>query len=250
VSLWRPESLRRRQRIAWGVDAHRLAWRSAGEGGAPQSAVHADALAPALAQLPTGASVDLIAGNDIAVHWLQTPPASVTSLDELRLVAAARCAHLYGGSPQDWWIAAEWNATNPFVCAAVPHAVTAPLREKLADAGVHARWHTGWGVACTDRANTFPAEGWSALRSPTRMLLWHCRQGRINSLGSQSVSPDMTDHDGAAQALQQARLEALRDTSLSDGPVHWVTLAATPGAEPTEANAALALGALLEGAAP
>ena len=78
------------------------------------------------------------------------PAGSVASLPELQLVAAARCAHLYGESPHDWWMAADWSATRPFVCAALPRALTAPLQQALDAAGVSARWHTSWSVACGD----------------------------------------------------------------------------------------------------
>jgi len=250
VSLWRPRSSRRSTRAAWGLDARELAWRPSGDAaGAARRAAHAEALPQALAQLPAGAGVDVIAGNDVAVHWLQTPPASVASLDELRLVAAARCAHLYGGAPRDWWVAADWNATLPFVCAALPYSTVRPLQQKLAAAGVAARWHTAWGVACGSDANTFPADGWSALRSPQRVLLWHCREGRIDCLGMQGVAPDTADEDANAQALRQIRIEGVRDASLASEMLHWVSMASQDGSEANEAVAALGLGVLLEGTA-
>lgn len=251
MSLWRPRSSPHPVRAAWGLDARQLAWRPAGDAaGAAARAAHAEALPLALAQLPPGAGVDVIVGNDLAVHWLQMPPSSVASLDELRLVAAARCAHLHGGSPRDWWVAAEWDATAPFVCAALPYSAVTPLQQKLAAASVAARWHTAWGVACGLEANTFPADGWSALRSPTRVLLWHCREGRVDCMSMQSVSPDMTDDDANDQALRQIRIESMRDASLAGEPLHWVTMVGRDDAAASEAVAALGFGALLEGAAP
>jgi hypothetical protein len=247
VSLWRPRSSRRSARVAWGLDARDLAWRPAGDGaGAARRAAHAEALPQALAQLPRGTGVDVIAGNDVAVHWLQAPPPSVASLDELRLVAAARCAHLYGGAPQDWWVAADWNATAPFVCTALPYSVVAPVRQKLVTARAVARWHTAWGVACGINASTFPSEGWSALRSPNRVLLWHCREGRVDCLNMQGVATDTTDEDANAQALQQIRVEYMRDASLAGETLHWASMTSRNGNEASEAVAALGLGALLE----
>lgn len=249
MSLWRPKSSRRSARAAWGLDARELAWRPTSEAaGAVRRATHAEA-SQALAQLPPGSGVDVIAGNDVAVHWLQMPPASVASLDELRLVAAARCAHLYGGAPRDWWVAADWNATVPFVCAALPYSTVNPLQQKLAAAGVAARWHTAWGVACGCDANTFPADGWSALRSPHRVLLWHCREGRVDCLNMQGVAPGTTDEDANAQALRQIRIEGMRDASLVSETLHWVSMVRRDGSGANEAVAALGLGVLLEGAA-
>jgi hypothetical protein len=251
VSLWQPKSLRRKQRIAWGFDAHRLAWHSAGDQSkAPNCAPHLDAITDALTQLPRGASVDVIAGNDIAVHWLQTPPSSASSLEELRLVASARCVHLFGGTPQDWWIAADWDAVQPFACAALPTTKVAPLQNRLAASGIQAQWYTNWGVACAAKRNTFSSEGWSALRSPSRLLLWHCRKGRLDCLAAQSISPDTEDQEAVAQALQQTKLETLRDPSLTDGPIHWVTLTVPAEGQNSEAHVALGLGALLKGVTP
>ncbi|MES3001255.1 MAG: hypothetical protein V4787_11245 [Pseudomonadota bacterium] len=251
MSPWRPSLLWRPTHAAWGLDARDLAWRPAQEAaGEVRRAPHAVAWPQALAQLDPGATVAVIAANDIAVHWLQTPPASVSSLDELRLVAAARCAHLHGGAPGDWWIAADWNATLPFVCAALPYSAVTPWQRKLATAGISAHWHTAWGVACGSVANTFPDDGWSALRGPTRFLLWHCRAGRVDCLGMQSMSPGTSDEDANAQALRQIRIEAMRDPSLSGEPPHWVNITAGgTDADDSEAIAALGLAALLQGGA-
>jgi len=93
--------------VALGVDSQSLAWlRNAS---APEPAVatgeHRSSLARALEGVRRGTTVDIVAANDLALHWLQTAPALVTSLAELRLVAGARCAHLYNGSTQDWLVA-------------------------------------------------------------------------------------------------------------------------------------------------
>lgn len=251
MSPWRPSLLWRPARAVWGLDARDLAWRSTEDAaGAARHAPHAQALPLALAQLGDGARVAVIAANDIAVHWLQAPPASVASLDELRLVAAARCAHLHGGTPRDWWIAADWNATRPFVCAALPFSVVTPWRRKLATAGISVHWHTAWGVACGRVSNPFPDDGWSALRSPTRLMLWHCRAGHVDCLGMQSVAPSTTDEDANTQVLRQIRVEVMRDPTLAGEAPHWMNIGAqgdANDAEASEAIAALALGALLEG---
>lgn len=247
MSLWPLSHLRQSTRATWGLDPRELAWRPDGERkGAALRAPHAEALPRALAQLAPGTGVDLIAGNDIAVYWLQTPPSSVASLQELRLVAAARCSHLYGGTPTDWWIAAEWDAAAPFVCAALPYSTVRPLQQRLEAAGIAARWHTAWGVACDLDADSFPDDGWSALRSPHRFVLWHCREGRVDCLSMHSVTPDTADEDANAQALRHIRVECLRDSSLAKEPLHWVSIATPGNVAVNEAVAALELGVMLE----
>lgn len=248
MSRWLPRLRRAARPVVWGLDAHNLAWPVESDGCA--SAPHAQGLAQAIERLTPGSSVDVIAGHDLAVHWLQGTPASVASLQELQLVAATRCAHLYGGSPHDWWIAADWSATRTFVCAALPRAVTVPLQQALGAAAVSVRWHTSWSVACGARANTFPAQGWSALRTPERVVLWHCDEGRVNCLTSHGLSPGTPDPAAAEQSARLVMLEALRDASLTDGPLHWQTLCDRQESNRSEARAARLLAPALEGAAP
>jgi hypothetical protein len=247
VLRWLPEMRRAARPVTWGLDARDLAWPDSGDDCA--SAPHAQALPRAITRLPSGSSVNVIAGHDLAVHWLQSPPDSLASLQELRLVAAARCAHLYGGSPQDWWIAGDWSATRPFVCAALPRAVTARLQQTLEAAAVSVRWHTAWSVACGARTNTFPSLGWSAVRTPHQVVLWHCNEGQINCLTSHSVSPGTTDAVAAEQTAQLAKLEAVRDASLSDGLLRWETLCSLDESNGSEARAARQLASMLEGVA-
>ena len=247
MSRWLPRLRPAARPVVWGVDTRNLAWP--GEGVASASAPHAQGLSLAIERLPPGSGVEVIAGHDLAVHWLQSPPASVASLQELQLVAAARCAHLYGDSPHDWWIAADWSVTRPFVCAALPRALTARLQQALDAAGVSVRWHTSWSVACGARTNTFPALGWSALRTPERVVLWHCDEGRVNCLTSHGLSPDTPDAVAAEQSAQLAKLEVVRDASLTDGPLHWVSLCDREDSPRNEARAARHLAPTLEGAA-
>lgn len=238
MSRWLPRLFRAAPApaLAWGLDSRDLAWPA--DGGACASAPHAVALAQAVALLPSRARVDVVAGHDLAVHWLQTPPAAVASLQELQLVAAARCAHLYGGSPRDWWVAGDWSATRPFACAALPRAVTAPVQQALDASGARARWHTAWCVARADRTAAFPSDGWSALRTPQRVLLWHCRDGRVDCLASDHVGTDTTGPVAAERAQRLARLEALRDPSLPSGTLHWVSAGDAETAHGSEARAA------------
>jgi len=244
VSRWLPELRRAARPVTWGLDVRELAWPVPGD--ACASAPHAQALPQAITRLPRGSSVNVIAGHDLAVHWLQSPPDSLASLQELQLVAAARCADLYGGSPQDWWIAGDWSATRPFVCAALPRAVTARLQQTLDAAAVSVRWHTSWSVACGARTNTFPSLGWSALRTPQRVVLWHCDEGRVNCLASHSISPSTPEAVAVEQTTQMAKLEALRDASLTEGPLRWVTLCPLNESNGSEARAARQLASMLE----
>jgi hypothetical protein len=219
--------------------------------------------------LQAATTVEVIAANDLAVHWVQTPPAALASFKELRQVAQARCAHLYGGTPDDWRIAGDWNAHHPFVCAALPAAVAAAVDREFAKHKLGARWHTAWGVASSGLAREFPAHGWSALRSPDRLLLWHCSGGRVDRMAGLACDINDGPDQLTAKAKQQIQIEASRADCAAEGSLNWLDLAGTlsadrlgaerlkvhlhplpagsaPRAE-TEAGAALALGRLVQG---
>ena len=268
MSLWRPKAGAARPPLVLGLSAQRLAWASS----VPQArspsivtAAHGD-VTQAFGNALRGSHVDVVAGNDIALHWLQTPPSSVSSFDELQLVASARCAHLYGGTPQDWWVTGDWSVSHPFVCAALPRSVVASLQEQLRKLGLGARWHTAWGLVCSLSAGAFPSEGWSAMRSPDRVMLWHCRAGRVNRLATLAVDQHAVWPAPARLALQHMQVEASRGGALLSGPLHWLHLGNTqesqnaPGIHPVivklpeamasircEASSAMGLGALLAG---
>jgi len=220
-----------------GMGSRGYCWRTP-EGSAPAvEQGNADAVRQALASLPVGTTVNVVAGHDTAVHWLQTPPASLQSMEELRLVAAARCSQLYGGTARDWWIAGDWNAAAPFACAALARSQVGTLDEALAAAGLRVRWQSVWGLVCGHHADQFPATGWSALRTPERIVAWHCLDGRINAITTLAIDPQADAAEAQRAVASQIQLEGLRDSALPQGPVHWHTIAAEH-----EAAAALAAG--------
>lgn len=267
MSPWRLEAKRVPAGLSLGLDARQLAWLRhppSGQGGVVFGA-H-DNIPQALAGVAAETQVDLIAANDIALHWLQAPPSRVASFQELQLVAGARCAHLYGGAPQDWWVTGDWSASRTFVCAALPQSVVRPLQEQLAARKLQVSWHTAWSLICRVKAAAFPSDGWSALRSPRRLVLWHCSAGQVDCLSTLAVDEKSADAQVAGQALQQMQVESSRGDDFLPGPLHWlrlgeansvqerpdiqpiaIKLPATVPASTSEASAALGLGCLLAG---
>lgn len=241
--------IRRGERRACGLSASGLAWHDA------QGAVHEQDATTGLGRLlgsnAPGTVVDVIASNELAAHWLQVPPRGVRSLAELRLVATLRCAHLFGGTPQQWWVAGDWNLHAPFACAALPVASTTPLQQQADSLGARLRWHTAWGVVASTRARSFPDDGWSASRSHARLVVWQCRRGRIDALWSVAAPPHASVEEDTALAQAIARMDA--DEAAAVNP-YWVDLRAgwQPGHAPgcvtglSEAGAAAALAPLLE----
>jgi len=219
VSRWLPE-LRRGSHCVVGVDRETLAWHSATAGQRVSKASRANGLATLVTETRC-TEIEFIAGNDIAVHWLQQPPASAASLRELRLVAAARCAHLHGGSPADWWVAGDWDSEAAFICCALPRDVVDNLNEQLRAARLEARWTSAWLAGCTARAASLRDNGWNALRTSAGATLWHARAGRIDCIVPLAAGPDTDMAQLQEQAERQIVLESARDGALGPGPLHW-----------------------------
>lgn len=97
----------------------------------------AGALPSALAQL-LGSSyarwpVSFVIANDLVRMWRVTPPHDASRMADLEAAAALRFHSLFGEMPTQWAIRADWDAANPFMAAATPHALLAALAQ-VADA--------------------------------------------------------------------------------------------------------------------
>ncbi|MBL0420154.1 hypothetical protein JI739_07315 [Ramlibacter sp. AW1] len=214
--------------------------------------------------LPQGRlpELDLVTSPRLAVHWVQRAPAAAAGLAELRQVAAARCAQLFGGTATDWRITGDWRRHGSFVCAALPEAFVRPLEAALASRHARWRWHTSWGWLCRQRSAAIPGDGWTALRSPTTVILWACAAGEVvhfTQLQSTAGEPLATL---AERTLALARLESIASGLPTPGALHWIDLCTSdaapsglpisslargqPGAAtpPNEATAVLALSTL------
>jgi hypothetical protein len=235
----------RAARAVWGMDAQSLAWT--GTSGQVESSAHADGPVLALGASP-GAIVDVIVANTAAVHWIQQPPAQTRSFEELRLVAAARCAHLFGGAPADWWVTGDWTTRRPFVCAALPRAMTRPVQDAVDAHGGSLRWQTAWTLWCSARGCSAPDEGGSALRSARQVLLWHCRGGHVDTLAAFAVTASTAAEEIDTGVVMHMQLEAAGGGPAQPGAVHWADTGDAAALE-SEAHFALALAPLLPGGA-
>ena len=126
---------------------------------APQPAI----LAPALGALLQGAKaggwpLSVVLADELARMWQVAPPPQAAHPADLEAACAMRFASLFGAPPSGWTIAADWQAAQPFLAAAVP----TPLLETLAQAARTAR--------CTlvEVVPQFVAalNGWRRLRRP------------------------------------------------------------------------------------
>lgn len=219
-------------RLFIGWDSTHLAWHLSDDAGQTHGRTRLDALhAPRLwhPTLPqTLREVHVIASHRVAVHWTQVPADGLRSLDELRQAAAARCVMLFGGGLQDWWLAADWQASRPFVCAALHRNRMGQLEHALREQRLQWHWHT----AATLMAQSPPAprDGWVAARSPRRLLLWHQFEGLADAALNWPIAPD-TSASYAETLVREGQLRLTMAQRHGPQEVHWLT-----GSGPEEAN--------------
>lgn len=84
-----------------------------------------DALALGLRALfadhaPAGWSMSVVLADELTRLWPVTPPQGATRMGDLEGAATLRFGHLFGASTSEWTIRADWDATKPFLAAAVP----------------------------------------------------------------------------------------------------------------------------------
>jgi hypothetical protein len=200
-----------------GLAADALAWRAAD--GSVQHAAHTDGLGDALQGTK---ALDIVAADDVAVHWLQQPPDGAASLAELKRVAAARCVQLHGGNTDDWWVAGDWHATKAFPCAALPRRVLARLESQTSRLPISMRWYTATALALGARPS---AQGWQTMRSPGCVTVWHRRAQLLDAVFHVRAGVQEQDAAVLARIVEQVRLERLRDPQLAAQPP---TLPAVP----------------------
>lgn len=216
------------QHLAWAVrDASTGRWHTdelAHGGGLPA------AVRSAAAQLrrhqPRLRTINVVAGADLARHWVQTPPASVASLAELQQIAQARRAYLFGDAASIWWVAGDWDARRPFVCAALPPGLCTDVQAALADAGLVPRWQTLWALLAQSPPQALPGDGWCALRSASRMLVWHCTGGYVGHLLTLPTNLLEDPAEAAGRAWQSVLAECTGAALPATGPLHWLDLTA------------------------
>lgn len=63
--------------------------------------------------------VAVVLGDALVRLFVVNPPANARSLNDLKLAASLRFQALYGESPEEWRICAEWRAHRPFLASAL-----------------------------------------------------------------------------------------------------------------------------------
>jgi hypothetical protein len=109
---------------------------------------------------------------------------------------------------------------------ALPQDVVVPIEERLAEFKLVPRWHSAWSVLNCAAPHTFPSDGWSAVRSPARVVLWHCRDAQLDCMATWPVDAQEPTASAARRAVQQLQVEISRSARSGSEVLHWMDLVA------------------------
>lgn len=242
MSRWLPD--RPARGLALGIAADGCALRDDARGGgarhqawpkpwarlsATEVVATLDALAGAGA--PRGRACRLALAEDLVRYWIVEPPAGTRSLAELRAVALARGARLFGdASGKDaglpgWRVEAAWDAARPFLASAVPAAIAdgveAWARRERVDLGAA-------GLA-TPLLHLLPRlrpaasdAAWLCVTWPECTQLILLRQRRVAVLRVLRPGPAAPLASRLADAAEELRREQLRGGPTDGLPAFWV----------------------------
>jgi hypothetical protein len=168
----------------------------------------------------------LVLAPSLVRHWLQTPPAQIASLRELRSVATARCAQLFGtpastaSAGNAWSVSANWHASAPFVCTAIASAWADALERKLP--GTH-QGHDLVALALQAQQRHIPRSGWLAVVLANTLYLVRLEHQRIVTLRSLRMAAQASASQTQQTAVEEWTREMLR-TQMHTPVLHWLCL--------------------------
>jgi len=201
---------------AWQLcRAYEGAWASA----LPQ------ALAGWASELTSAQRVEVCIDAAVAQHWVSQAPQGARTLDEVQAYAMARRAQLFGDSDaQAWAMRADWHASQPFLCVAMPEPLVATIRA-WCEAG-RVRWHLR--SALTEllalAALSWQGATWWSVGTPSfSASCWLDESASVNHLRTWRVQDSSIDDVQRTEALRtELARAALREGM--DEPLHWIDM--------------------------
>jgi len=166
--------------------------------------------------------------------YVVTPPNGARDLQELRAAAAARFAVLYGESAEPWLLAADWQASAPFIASALPRQLCRQL-DSLARTN---RWQLGSVCPALVRSwnrepLAVPDDGWLIVGFGLTLTLAHTCNAQPVALRTERLpaAPGLAE---LATLLEQERLRTplpaeahVRQRLSWTGAADWLPQAAT-----------------------
>jgi len=85
----------------------------------------------------TGWPLSVVLADELVRMWQVAPPPNAARPADLEAAASMRYQALFGAPSGGWKIAADWQATRPFLAAALPLALIGVLEEAAREARCH-----------------------------------------------------------------------------------------------------------------
>jgi len=85
----------------------------------------------------TGWPLSVVLADELVRMWQVAPPSNAARPADLEAAASMRYQALFGAPSGGWKIAADWQATRPFLAAALPLALIGVLEEAAREARCH-----------------------------------------------------------------------------------------------------------------
>ena len=180
------------------------------------------------------ASLSVTVDDGLARSFIVTPPSGAQGLAELRASAAARFTALYGESGEAWLLAADWQATAPFIACALPR----PLYQALDGLAQM----SGWRLESVRPAlahvwnrlrASIPDDGWLIVGFGQTLTLVHTAKAQVAGLRTVRL-PGAPDLPELVTLLEQEHLRAQvpgeahdRQALLWTGAADWLPVAPT-----------------------
>lgn len=182
----------------------------------------------------TAATLDITVDDALARSFVVTPPSGAQGLNELRASAAARFAVLYAESAEQWLMAADWQATAPFIACALPRQLYQGLDSLVRMNGWRLNSVRPALVRVWNRLHpSIPPEGWLGVGFGQTLTLVHTSNEQATALRTLHL-PDTTDVAELETLLEQERLRTPvpaeardRQSLLWSGAAQWLPVAPT-----------------------
>lgn len=207
-----------REPLALGLDATALAAAGtpvAGADGAWNLGTLSLAFTGVCERHPGKRAARLLLAPDVCRHFVLNPPGGLRAFGELRGLAAARAAQLFGDGA--WTVVADWQLTRPFACAALPQVLLDALLAASREAGLVLGLESAVLAALQAAA---PAPGFVAFATPAHVVLAHADAGGTHTLRALR-RPQGQGDSLQAFATREAARESLRSgTDVS--PLQWL----------------------------
>jgi hypothetical protein len=153
-----------------------------------------------------GMAASVVLADELVRLWHVTPPVQAARLADLEAAAALRFHTLYGETPAAWHVSADWNASTPFMAAAIPRALQAAVEAAAQRHGLTLTAVLPHFVAAWNRhARTLKNGAWFGVAQGGVLALGACEDGQLRAVRHIAM-PHGAEHYWLTQTVQREAL--------------------------------------------